>query len=499
MARIGQGKSGGCRTCRRRKVKCDERRPGCERCETANRECEGYAREHRFVDENARTERHAKKKSQSPTTTPQSKPELQQDLIICSTRSSSSIQLSSLGLQAFEDNIFISFLISNLFQGIPVTTPWPHLQSEDHSSGSVQICFRALGTLFFGRAHHQQHITARGYALYGQALISLNRDLQDTEKGLSLSVVKSAMALEFYEFIAFSSTTGWLKHAGGLGRLIELRGPWRHQAPRERSLLEANRVAIALASLARRKRCFLERPEWKTVPWAVEPEFKTRAQFLHDILCDMPGLMEDAAMLQSSRLSGEEFTVHRVLLSENITSTLKTLYEWRVSWQHRCPNSCWEILSNEVCASTAEPTLLFPVVFDFASLTHANEITLYNAILLLLLRLSFQVISPNFDPSLPAFHLPQDLDYGPLFPPGLAPNAQAVAIEICKSVEYHLAKERRRAGAFFLLFPLRVAWQAFDPADKEALWLQGVMSMIADSTGFEVSRGLTSEQVVQSD
>lgn len=33
----------GCLTCRTRRVKCDERKPDCERCETANVECAGYA------------------------------------------------------------------------------------------------------------------------------------------------------------------------------------------------------------------------------------------------------------------------------------------------------------------------------------------------------------------------------------------------------------------------------------------------------------------------
>ncbi len=40
-----------------------------------------------------------------------------------------------------------------------------------------------------------------GYDLYGQALISLNTDIQDAETAWSLSVVKSAMVLELYEVI----------------------------------------------------------------------------------------------------------------------------------------------------------------------------------------------------------------------------------------------------------------------------------------------------------
>lgn len=37
----------GCLTCRTRRVKCDERKPECERCEAANVECAGYAEKRR--------------------------------------------------------------------------------------------------------------------------------------------------------------------------------------------------------------------------------------------------------------------------------------------------------------------------------------------------------------------------------------------------------------------------------------------------------------------
>lgn len=36
-------------TCRTRRIKCDERKPACERCETANVECAGYAEKRRVV------------------------------------------------------------------------------------------------------------------------------------------------------------------------------------------------------------------------------------------------------------------------------------------------------------------------------------------------------------------------------------------------------------------------------------------------------------------
>lgn len=39
----------GCLTCKTRRVKCDERKPACERCESANVECAGYAEKKRLA------------------------------------------------------------------------------------------------------------------------------------------------------------------------------------------------------------------------------------------------------------------------------------------------------------------------------------------------------------------------------------------------------------------------------------------------------------------
>lgn len=40
---------GGCRTCRRRHVKCDQKRPACENCHTLGLACEGFSDEVRWV------------------------------------------------------------------------------------------------------------------------------------------------------------------------------------------------------------------------------------------------------------------------------------------------------------------------------------------------------------------------------------------------------------------------------------------------------------------
>ncbi|KAH6723570.1 hypothetical protein BKA61DRAFT_648690 [Leptodontidium sp. MPI-SDFR-AT-0119] len=361
--------------------------------------------------------------------------------------------------------------------------------AENTGSLSAQTSIRALGALYFGKLHRLNNIADRSHSFYGKALVALNSDLQQTEKAWSLSVVKSAMILGLYEFIDCKSTSGWMKHAGGVSKLIEMRGPYRHQTFMDRYMLEGNRVTIALECLIRRKRCFLEHEDWKTVPYELDPGAKTSLNYLHDILCDVPGLVEDVGALKElaqaqGLVDGDADAVRRkrqleLELSQKVLMELKMLYEWRAAWAMENQGGWWEVPS---------PSSIFPTVIHFKSLMIANGVTIYNAILILLRWIGYQVIGPTFDPAGVYIDVPEGIEYGPLYAPREAPNGQAIAMEICRAVEYHLEEERKSAGGFFLLFPLSVACQVFEPGSREAEWLREVLDKVADSSGFEIGR-----------
>lgn len=243
-----------------------------------------------------------------------------------------------------------------------------------------------------------------------------------------------------------------------------------------------------------KRRCFLEHPDWKNIPWAKDPDSKTLNHYLHDILCDMPGLLEDTLNLENSEIISQDYISRHEALSRNILIQLRTLYEWRVTWQEENSNLCYEIP-----ASGARGQPIFHTVFHYSNLTSANGIAMYNAILLFLLRLGNRVIGTSFDPSIPALHLSNDTSYDPLLPPGSVQNPRDAALEICRSVDYHLLDSAGNAGAFFLLFPLRLAYLTMDPGSREALWLINVMRQLADTSGFEISRNLAGEDVVSTE
>ena len=48
----------------------------------------------------------------------------------------------------------------------------------------------------------------------------------------------------YAQIVNSTAYNGWIQHAGGIGRLIEARGPWLHQSPQELILFESSRPMI---------------------------------------------------------------------------------------------------------------------------------------------------------------------------------------------------------------------------------------------------------------
>ncbi|KAH7024636.1 uncharacterized protein B0I36DRAFT_366565 [Microdochium trichocladiopsis] len=70
--------STGCKLCRRRKVKCDETKPGCNRCAVYGRPCPGYGDNFQFRPQEAKIKKAVSSKSRGPDTKPSATPNVKQ-------------------------------------------------------------------------------------------------------------------------------------------------------------------------------------------------------------------------------------------------------------------------------------------------------------------------------------------------------------------------------------------------------------------------------------
>lgn len=183
----------GCLNCKKRKVKCDRRPPGCIRCTRAGLTCHGYPTL-KFVDEKPRLER-----SMSIARIQQEDYVKTRHQIVHSGRIPRISPV--MPVTGFEDTIFISFLVGKVFKSRPhyecgvtsMAVPW-----IEEMAKSRHKALDALATMFFGRAKGLQDVITKAVKLYGEAVLDMQVDLSKSNAE-SFQTLASVTALCMYE------------------------------------------------------------------------------------------------------------------------------------------------------------------------------------------------------------------------------------------------------------------------------------------------------------
>lgn len=156
---------------------------------------------------------------------------------------------------------------------------------------------------------------------------------------------------------------------------------------------------IILECWISKKHCFLEHQRWKTVPWVLKKGSKKPISYLQDIICNIPGLIEDATNLTNSKAENTQVTNQAVL--RDIRLHIDELHIWRTRWEEKYPDSYHEIPVPE--HRSERP--LFSTMLSFSSVLRADEITLYNTALMILLKTGTEVAGLTLDTKTAAFSL----------------------------------------------------------------------------------------------
>ncbi|KAF9773094.1 hypothetical protein IL306_009137 [Fusarium sp. DS 682] len=235
--------------------------------------------------------------------------------------------------------------------------------------------------------------------------------------------------------------------------------------------------------MANRKRTFLEQDEWKTIPWALQPMSKTIDCFLQDILCDIPGMMDDADDISNS--AGD--LVSETLLWQKLHSTFEQLEALRTSWNFMYPQACWkaEKGGRDYRETPGISDTAFEGTLCFSDLERAIEFVYLNTTHLILHSLLRQLraITNNY-----AFEIGLSLqETNENEVPTLAfwdyDNRYRNALAICQCVDYMMQNQRGASGAFNLLFPLKVAYNHLSDLPNMQIWVVGVMEKISTTKG----------------
>jgi hypothetical protein len=210
---------------------------------------------------------------------------------------------------------------------------------------------------------------------------------------------------------------------------------------------------------------------------------KSPGDELQDILCDLPGFLEDIDKIMTwnpDELGREEFIT---AFCSRVFATLETLYSWRWDWELNFPNSTYLISPSDLDPVTPLPLPPSPFksIIWCTSPHRAAELMNYNAIRLIATR-TLEMAGVQID--IPSSDLPVS---DPLLP--MEGTRHDVAVEICRMADYHLHAFHQSSGAFMLIFPLNVAHLHLnDDSGDIKPWLEAVMSAVADLHGFELGR-----------
>lgn len=479
MVGVG-GRSGGCHTCRRRRVKCDEVHPTCERCAKAKIKCEGYARDLKFVDEKGRAQKRVQVKRQAYLENVRAEERRlrtgRQARLEPTNRPMGSIGkvLSPAGMR---EKVPLQYTLNYLFAGWRLFMPWVMKAYRGTDDCTTTQTVKALSCAYYGRMHNDRKTFDSGMASYCNALRLLGSDLTDPKTAYSISSVTNVLVLCIFEMLA-SSKGGLLQHLGGVQRLIEARGPERHQDQPDLDVFESARFGMIHQYMEKKKRCFLEEPQWTTIPWIKHPEAKTLLSQITDRKAHVSGLLEDMEAIRTGeRASPADFEY----LYQQLITQLHELYTWRAAWEAEYPDCCWTV-------PMTNPKMPFASAIYFKTMARAVEIGHYNTILLTFYRIGRMLKGPMFSVTTPATSIPVIRTNPPLMLPIDPKTVQDVGVEFLRLIPFELMQPNQNGGYFQALHPIRATFEVFKPGSKEWDYCHSTLIQIAEDGGFELGR-----------
>ncbi|KAL7905937.1 hypothetical protein GGI35DRAFT_459682 [Trichoderma velutinum] len=487
-------RSRGCITCRQRKVKCDERLPHCLRCLNSSRECLGYGNPQVFINQVLAATPSTKAEEKNPG---------------CSMKVVTKFSTTGVNfpLTVSPDVGGQDVVISHLISKFPIDFAWrlpPGAKGSPLSAVFTSLNRRStayvsgvcLAQAFYARAHKRHDLMAHATALYSRSLQHLRQDLQGLNRSTSAASMYSNLWSSFllclYEIVSGVSSAGWLEHCHGITALIQMLGPHAFQELGANLMLETYRGLIIVNFLMKRKRCFLEAPDWKTIPWTIKR--KSPGSRLQDLFCDIPGLMEETDEIMQRSALGHKIDTMEESIREKVSILMEQTWELRWQWEAANANACKEVPSAEYGSGSSgdRGPSPFPTVFHFQSMDRAIDIAFFNTIQLLLDTL-LDPLGPGPRPFLSPPQPPMGPFTNPLLLPGQG-SREDHALEICRIVNFMSHCKHDNLGMFMLMFPLYVARLCLVRRPDVNAWVTNILSTLVREKGFDIGGHLSEEK-----
>ncbi|KAH9207660.1 hypothetical protein DL95DRAFT_395869 [Leptodontidium sp. 2 PMI_412] len=373
------GKPQACHDCKRRKLKCDYRKPTCLRCENAEITCQGYQRETVFINSGFGNERLVPK-HKNPSPTPPSFDDCLQELrsqLLEPTSSRSQLRNQSLTLLK---KLYLPQPNPNNSELLPVSTWLPIVCCLQGTSYALDHSLYAFCVIQVAITKNGSISVDEAMRTYYDSLQVLKVELDDSNAAQKDEILAAISVLSTCELFVCPTDDAWQAHAQGISEIMRIRGGLDFSTPIQRSLYFRIRMILLFQALSKR----LSRPtaasQCRQLK-ALVNEQDSMSELL-DIAWQVPAVLEESDLLMVSSSTIPEH-LRRCIFNPSLE-----MVEKLQDSQHRYRDELQRPPYWALPSTTHNPadefydSKLFPFALQFQSIETATHMVLYWAILL---------------------------------------------------------------------------------------------------------------------
>ena len=216
-------------------------------------------------------------------------------------------------------------------------------------------------------------------APYLAAINSLQRSLLDDEACTASETMAAATLLQMYEHSAHETGSGWIAHANGVIKMLELRGSSSISNELERAILTAQVGNIFIKAIRDHVDCFLVDPGWRSMlklsSRSENKEPNAAFSAMIDIGVFLPGILRRYEQLEEVRSESEGMALPRakdacidslIVDRVDIRRRLETwISKYRATFQADTDITEADALTVRIKHATRFSVLVFSVLVDY--------------------------------------------------------------------------------------------------------------------------------------
>lgn len=356
----------------------------------------------------------------------------------------------------------------------------------------LDTAVRAVSLVHLGRIQQSEVFVQESRQFYGKALRLLNQSLSNDTNGMGTDTLSATILLSFYEMFASDSNEAWIRHAGGAGTLMRIRGPARHRTGVDRDVYLVYRHTIVIDAFQRDEACFLSEPEWIELAKNIHEDLRNDGMSeermeIFDLAEDfylenvfIPATFRDAQKMEEAqrRLPPDQYEAYKesVLARSRLhRANLKSInLKFRAALK--------KVGLETAIIDTMDP--VFPKQYVYINVFVASNHVGYWTIMILL-NIVLKEIEKEFAPEKQGLYIMENRE---------------IAREICRTAPFMLTSSF--LGPFFIIFALRLCLLVFEPGQEKDWVVRKLheigathMKMAADIPNYPADAGVRSKSI----